>query len=185
MSNVRINKIDAARRQIDAAIRMTFRGEDPVAIHAVIGGAHRIIRDICEQRGDIDSYQRFTDFIVPGHEGEFWRYWNASVNFLKHADKDPNAIHELDAETTDFLIVITARWYRDLGNSVSEEMRYFAGWWAIMHPDVIKADVIEAAGSKVREFVSAAVHASKQLTRQETLLAARAGFEQNAPRKNF
>jgi hypothetical protein len=32
MTKIRINKIDAARRQIDAAIRMTFGEEDPVAI---------------------------------------------------------------------------------------------------------------------------------------------------------
>jgi hypothetical protein len=30
-----LNKIDAARRQLDAAIRMTFRQEDPVAIHCL------------------------------------------------------------------------------------------------------------------------------------------------------
>jgi hypothetical protein len=36
MTKIRINKLDAARRQINAAIRMTFEGEDPVAIHSVI-----------------------------------------------------------------------------------------------------------------------------------------------------
>jgi hypothetical protein len=68
MVKIRINKMDAARRQINAAIRMTFDGEDPVAIHSVIAAGHRIIRDICEQRGDIESYLRFTDWIAPGHE---------------------------------------------------------------------------------------------------------------------
>jgi hypothetical protein len=68
MAKIRINKIDAARRQLDAAIRMTFGGEDPVAIHSVVAAGHRIIRDICEQRGDIESYLRFTDWIREGHE---------------------------------------------------------------------------------------------------------------------
>jgi valyl-tRNA synthetase len=36
MTKVHINKIEAARRQIDAAIRMTFGEEDPVAIYLVL-----------------------------------------------------------------------------------------------------------------------------------------------------
>lgn len=75
---------------------MTFEGEDPVAIHSVIAAGHRIIRDICEQRGDIESYLRFTDWIAPGHDREFWQAMNASANFIKRADKDAADIHELD-----------------------------------------------------------------------------------------
>src|SRR5271163_4482614 len=102
MAKVRLNKIDAARRLLDAAIRMTFAEEDPAAIHTLVAGAHRIIRDICERRGDIESYLRVTDWIAPGHEGEFWSAWNASANFLKHANRDAEDIHELDDEAADF-----------------------------------------------------------------------------------
>lgn len=86
MTKIRINKMDAARRQIDSAIRMTFANEDPVAIHSVVAAGHRIIKDICELRGDVESYLRFTDWIEPQFEREFWRHLNASANFLKHAD---------------------------------------------------------------------------------------------------
>jgi hypothetical protein len=121
MTKIKINKIDAAKRQLDAAIRMTFSGEDPVAIHAIAAGAHRIIRDICQKRGDIESYLRFTDWIADGHEKEFWSHFNASANFIKHADDDTNDIHEMDDELSDFLIAFASKWYRDLGNSLSIE----------------------------------------------------------------
>ncbi len=134
MSKVRVNKMDVARRQLDAAIRMTFGGEDPVAVHSVAAAGHRIIRDICESRGDIEGYRRFTDWIAPGHEGEFWQAINRSANFFKHADKDANTIHEMDAEETDFLIVLASKWYGDLGYTHSFEMRCFAGWFAMCHP---------------------------------------------------
>jgi len=135
--------MDAARRQIDASIRMTFSGEDPIAIHSVIAAGHRIIRDICEQRGDIESYLRFTDWIVPEHAAEFWQHMNASANFLKHADKDVHAIHELNEEESDFMIVFASRWYGDLGSARSREMNVFAYWWALQHPDVIKPKLLE------------------------------------------
>jgi hypothetical protein len=172
-----MNKSDAARRQINAAIRMTFNGEEPVAILAVIAGAHRIIKDICEGRGDIDSYRHFKNWIAPGKEAEFWRHWNASMNFIKHADNDPNDIVEFDDENTDFLIMLTSKWYADLGNGPSEEMRHFAGFYGIHHPDFIKPETLQELGSTYSAQITEAIEYSKVLTRREKLIAARIGAE--------
>jgi hypothetical protein len=144
MAKIRINKMDAARRQINAAIRMTFDEEDPIAIHSVVAAGHRIIRDICEQRGDIESYLQFTDWIAPGHEADFWRAVNSSANFIKHAVEDAHAIHELDDEAADYMIVFASRWYGDLGNVRSTEMNVFAYWWSLLHPEVWKPNVLES-----------------------------------------
>jgi hypothetical protein len=167
MAKLSINKIDAARQQIDAAIRMTFGEEDPVAIHSVVAAAHRIVRNICERRGDIESYFGFTDWIAHGYEREFWNQLNATADFLKHADGDADDIHELDDDVTDFLIVITSKWYKDLGNSLSPEMRAFAGWWALQHPDVLNPNALAAAGVDV----PAAANTISQLSRQQRLKA--------------
>lgn len=137
MANVRVGKLDAAGRQIDAAIRMTFANEDPLAIHTVVAAGHRIIRDICEQRGDIKSYLDFTDWKNSADQGDFWRRVNKTANFLKHADRDANAIHEFDDETSDFMILFGAKWYGDLGSIRSIEMRCFMGWWALNNPAVL------------------------------------------------
>jgi hypothetical protein len=145
MAKIRVNKADAARRQLCAAIRMTFGGEDPIAVHSVAASAHRIIRDICEGRGDIESYLRFTDRIAPGHESEFWGAVNASANFFKHADNDVDAIHEMDEEATDYMIAFACRWYVDLGFELSNEMRQFGGWFMLCHPKLFKPDPTSAA----------------------------------------
>lgn len=49
-----INKLEAARRQLDTAIRMTFANEDELAIHTVAAAAYRILRDLLEKRGRFD-----------------------------------------------------------------------------------------------------------------------------------
>ena len=49
-----INKLEAARRQLDAAIRMTFANEDSLAIHTIAAAAYRITRDILHKRGRHD-----------------------------------------------------------------------------------------------------------------------------------
>ena len=46
-----VTKLEAARRQIDAAIRMTLRNEDQLAIHTVASAAYNILRDVKSKRG--------------------------------------------------------------------------------------------------------------------------------------
>lgn len=46
-----VTKLSGAQRQIDAGIRMTFSGEDPLAIHTVAAAAYRLLRDIKQKRG--------------------------------------------------------------------------------------------------------------------------------------
>lgn len=50
-TNTVLLKVAAAQRQIDAAIRMHFSGEDKLAVFTVAAAAHRILRDLLEKRG--------------------------------------------------------------------------------------------------------------------------------------
>jgi hypothetical protein len=142
MATVSIGKLDAARRQIDAAVRMTFAGEDPVSIHSVAAAGTRIIRELCEQRGNVESYLRFTDWITPARAGKFWHQFNASANFVKHVENNADGICQLDEEEIDFLILAGAKLYRDLGNSYSDEMIVFGWWWALQHSDALTQEVL-------------------------------------------
>jgi len=182
MAKIRINKLEAARRQIETAIRLTFDGEDPVAIHSVIAGGHRIIRDICEKRGDIESYLRFTDWIAPGYERDFWRLFNASANFLKHADEDADHTHVLDEEVTDFMIVCASRWYGDLGNIRSSSMNIFCFWWALQNPKVITPGFLAAVeGIGGREMVEKTMQGMPHLTREDKLRVGRLCLKGSSP----
>lgn len=174
MIKIRVNKQEVARRQINAAIRMTFNGEDPVAVHSVIAAGHRIIRDICEQRGDIESYLRFTDWIAEGHEKEFWSAMNKTANFLKHADDDANEILDLDDGEADFMIAFASKWYGDLGNMRSIEMNVFAGWWAFQHPKVITPEylsLVEKSGYLAEFQSTQRAFSNVAITRQDVLKA--------------
>jgi hypothetical protein len=180
MHNIRVNKMDVARRQLDAAIRMTFAGEDPVAVHTVAAAGHRIIRDICESRGDIAGYQHFTDWIASGHEGEFWQAINRSANFFKHADKDANTIHEMNEDETDFLIVLASKWYGDLGFTQSLEMRCFAGWFAMCHPKSFTPAARAAMKGVIEAQFDTMSNALRQLPRRDRLRAGQISLKQAA-----
>ncbi len=58
VAEVHITKLTAARRQLCAAIRMFFSGEDELAVHTVASAAYKIITDLKQQRG----YNEVSDY---------------------------------------------------------------------------------------------------------------------------
>ena len=51
MAQIHVTKLEAARRQLRAAIRMFFADEDELAVHTVASAAYRLISDLKSQRG--------------------------------------------------------------------------------------------------------------------------------------
>lgn len=50
MTNVRINKAEAARRQVDVAIRLLFNNNDSIAVNTLANASFRIVRDLCDAK---------------------------------------------------------------------------------------------------------------------------------------
>ena len=88
MTKIRVNKIDAARRQIDAAIRLLFDNDDPVAIHTLQAAGFRILRDLSVKSDKASVWTSFKAVIRPGMEKEAWAAMSKPANFFKHADRD-------------------------------------------------------------------------------------------------
>ena len=142
-----ITKSSAAQRQIDAAIRMMFSGEDPLAVHTVVAAALGIVKDLTRKRGRVwrleDSMNAFFHKWRPHlHKwedpSEFTRFvvenLNRPANFLKHADRDHrNSLDETKMET-DTLLLVSCVTYGDLGFSLSTEMRAYCRWHLAIYP---------------------------------------------------
>ena len=134
-----IEKTEAARRQIDAAIRWLFAGEDPIPVFTVASAGYRILRDIADKRGDVGIHQAHIDHIRPGMEKEYWKHINAPVNFLKHAEKDPDATYKGFKEIfNDVTISMACLYYHGLGYEITTEMHWFSVWYMIQNPRIIK-----------------------------------------------
>jgi hypothetical protein len=88
-----VDKFDAARRQIECAIRLVAAEEDELAIRA-------------------------------------------TANFLKHADRDSDAVLKPDGiEDIEWRIGWCVILYRDLKEKLTPEMAAFHNWMVIRHPD--------------------------------------------------
>jgi hypothetical protein len=99
-ATLRISKLDAAKRQLEAAITLYFNSGDWVSIHALSGAAYMIIRDVNEHRCDELMLKDLWQYLDTPEAREFKKRSNWAENFLKHADRDPDGIYELDPEWT-------------------------------------------------------------------------------------
>lgn len=133
MSDKEITKPEAARRQVDAAISMLFRNDDPLAVHTVAMAAFRILRDLAKSHG---REHTLDSMIRPGMEKKFWGEFNNAASFLKHADRDPNGVlSPFSDDTNDTLLVIACTYYELLGNQWTLEMGVLMSWYVSLHPD--------------------------------------------------
>src|SRR5580692_8966933 len=103
-----ITKTDAAERQLNTAIRLFFENRDHLSSYALAVASREVTDDVIQSRSN-ELYQRelarvgdplkvhlsykevLKDRIKPEFYKDFLCLDRKWQNFLKHADKDPNA----------------------------------------------------------------------------------------------
>lgn len=139
MAKIRVNKIEAAQRQIDVTIELLFLNKDPIAIHTLASAAFRILRDISNKKKDSKMKQCLKAIFRPNMEKEFWAEMNKPANFFKHADKDHDAILDnVDEKINDSMLFMACLYYNDLGYQITVEMHVLVSWYTAIYPDFFK-----------------------------------------------
>ena len=146
MAKIKVTKLEAAQRQIDAAIRLLFKNEDPVAIHTVAAAGLQILKDLAKN-DNTQVWQMMSQCIRPEMR-KIWRneVEHKAVNFLKHADKDPDEVLEnVDEIINDLTLFSACILYDDLGHQWTPEMASFILWYSGIFPDHIRDDLPRSA----------------------------------------
>jgi|SRR5271165_131458 len=170
-----ITKTGAAERQLNTAIRLFFENRDHLSSYA-LAVASREITDAVIQSRYSELYQR--EFARVGDplkvrlshrkeleiliKPEFYKKWlkleHKWQNFLKHADKDPDA--EIEPFTTKLLalvIILAIKNYSLLTQHLTIEMKIFFSWFVVAEPQLIKSapeDVMTKAIAELRSSIS-------------------------------
>jgi hypothetical protein len=85
---VRISKMDAARRQLQTALRLWFTGGDAVSIHALAYAAYEIGHSLSKRRDPTRRDLIFdSDLIKEKHRRDWNDAIKAHANFFKHANR--------------------------------------------------------------------------------------------------
>lgn len=85
-ASVHLNKLAAAKRQVQAAIRMFFKREDELAVHTVAAAAYGLLKDIKASRGmseAADSYLTSIFYLVRDYRrGSLPAHMTSDVEFM-------------------------------------------------------------------------------------------------------
>jgi hypothetical protein len=137
-ATVRVDKLDAARRQLQTAITLWFDDGDPVSVHTLAFAAYEIIHIISKKR---DPHRRdlLLDTLVI--KDEYQGYWNKQLredaNFFKHADRDPDKVIEFNPFISQMFILYSIVGRELCGERPSDEESAFLWWFQIANPDLL------------------------------------------------
>lgn len=167
-----LTPLEAARRNVDAAIRMLFSGEDPVPVHLVVATTFRVLHDLAQAGRPTPQDDRINMFLLPGGEGAFYRAVNDAATFAKRAEQDPRAmLQEVTKERNDFEIAIACLYLECIEGQSTAEAQAFLWWFATMYPHVMKADLFFRASLPQEDFTwLRAAPRAKQLQFGDTIL---------------
>ena len=142
-----ITKIDAAERQIRTAIRVFFEDIDLVSVVTLARAGAEILRDIGLPQGIRDQLLD-SEIVVDGKEREYRDWIRREQNFLKHANKDPDATFEFRPDAVPLTLFCAVDLLWRVGGRDVAETRAFLGWFLATYPDLIKEEHRDAARAR-------------------------------------
>ena len=127
---IKISKLDAARRQLETALRLYFSEADPVSIHTLTSAAYQLLADINRRNGGSPMLkEQIPKWVRPDAEEESKRRLNEAANFFKHADRDNDDIFEFSSGPTELLLYDAVRKYRELTGEAVPVLAVFEAWF--------------------------------------------------------
>ncbi len=150
MLELQISKLDAAKRQLETAVRLYFSEADPVSIHTLTRAVHKVLSDINRSVG---GSPMVTDWVLrsvlPEKVDEARRRLSAAGNFFKHANRDASNILLFDPAQTEILLFDACAKYKDLTGEVVPVLAVYWAWFWLGPgadlTDVTKTMILERA----------------------------------------
>jgi hypothetical protein len=137
---IKLTKLDAARRQLRTAITLWFTGGDPVSTHTLASAAHEIIHRLFRKQGLKNLMFDSVD-IKDEDRADFARFMKKDAAFFKHANSDTDAEMTFHPITTEILLVMSVVGIHRMGLEGDEEAA-MALWHNVHNPAAFSAEDI-------------------------------------------
>ena len=162
-----ITKLDAAKKQLETAIRLYFNDADSISIHTLACAAHEVLCSINKKRGNHPTIMS-DHLIKEPHKKMFREMLNEAKNFFKHADKDPDAVVEFNPETNEYYLLDACETYEILTGEKYPHFIIFRGWFCSKYSHILSSSagpiVKNKYGNNKMEFYSQMLSVSSGLT---------------------
>jgi len=151
---IKINKLDAARRQLGTAIELWFNGADPVSVHTLASAAHEVVHSLLRARG-LEGLL----FDHPRVREQYRSAWNRRMkehyNFFKHADKDPLGELDLNPGINEMLVLFVLAGVERLGETPNANESAMGQWLALHKPDLFHGSLEDTFDPEMLDRVRA------------------------------
>lgn len=135
-----LTKMDAANRQVRAAIRMWFAEEDPVAIHTIVAASHELIHNLFRHRG-LSGLLFDSPVLKEEYRSEAMKKLKEPATFFKHAQRDPNGVLEFHPGLNELLLLTCINALTRMGEPACIETAALNWWTWVNHPGLFQPDV--------------------------------------------
>jgi hypothetical protein len=137
-----VTKLDAARRQLRAAILLWFLEEDPVSIHTLASAAHEITHTLFKREG-LEGLLFDSPIVRYEARSDVPKKLKAAATFFKHAQRDPDETHEFNPSINPLLFVAVGNGLARMGEELGDVETAFYTWFGIFNPHLLTEDVYE------------------------------------------
>jgi hypothetical protein len=128
-STIKVSKLDAARRQLETAVRLYFSEADPVAIHTLVSASYQLLADVNRARGGAPMLkEQAPTWVRPDATDAAKRKLNEAANFFKHANRDHNEVIEFSQSPTELLLYDAVWKYRELTGELVPILGVYDAW---------------------------------------------------------
>jgi hypothetical protein len=135
---IKISKLEAARRQLDTAIRLYFSNGDPVSTHTLAAAAFEVLKDLDKHGPKTGTFHdRIQVNVKPQYQKFVLNLFKESQNFFKHADQDPEKVLEFSLSWPEYFIANAVEKYRELSAEQSAEMVVYTLWFSFQNPHLL------------------------------------------------
>lgn len=190
-----ISKIDAAQEQLDAAIKLFFENVNSIPAFTLATASQEITDDLFDKKrneilrreykrhGDVkkirfSAREEYEMMIKPEYLAEGRRLMRARQNFLKHADRDPDA--EIESISTEILAIQICTAIMNFGlvtGNWTKAMSLFFGWFIAKNPRLLKEGVQDEFVDRIEIFRKA----SAELSHEQEMFFLRSALEAGCP----
>ncbi|MBB3315087.1 hypothetical protein FHT77_000929 [Rhizobium sp. BK181] len=131
---MQISKLDAARRQLLAAIHLQWFLVEPIATYQLAANAAEVCDGLLSAMGTIRVKERIQE-VQGWSPKDIAALVNRPRNFVKHADRDPHDLMEdLTAEACDGIILTACVDYCIASGRSPIVVGAFVAWFAAVYP---------------------------------------------------
>ncbi len=123
-----VTKLDAANRQLNAAIRFLFASGDPIAVHTLALAAANVYSDLVDKHPEVKSWRERIRVDHGMTDAEIRKVLHRAWNFFKHGDRDPDAVLEFDTGEVEYIIFHATLECGEIAKT-SIEMQVFQLWF--------------------------------------------------------